>query len=111
MENTQVLIESLQHIAGFSANTFDAPAPADPPPAMLPGSESDAARVLIVDNNDISRRMLKGFLKPVSDVIRECSRADEAMEILQSEPIDLVILDLILPGVSGFDLCRWLKSN
>ena len=75
-----------------------------------PGPES-APRVLIVDSHDINRRMMKAILRSASYPILECRRASEAMEILGSEKIDLVVLDMVLPEMSGIDLCRWLKAN
>ena len=74
------------------------------------GAES-APRVLIVDSHDINRRMMKAILRSASYPILECRRASEAMEILASEQIDLVVLDMMLPEMSGIDLCRWLKAN
>jgi putative two-component system response regulator len=41
----------------------------------------------------------------------ECRRASEAMALLQSENVDLVILDLMLPEMSGPELCRWMKAD
>src|SRR5271165_3150672 len=68
------------------------------------------ARILIVDSQEINRRTLRAMLKSASHQIRECRRASEAMQILLSEQIDLVVLDLVLPEVSGLELCRWLKA-
>ncbi len=67
--------------------------------------------VLIIDNEDINRRLLKATLRNIACQIFECRRAKEAMEVLETERIDLIVLDLMLPEMSGLDLCRWLKSN
>ena len=69
------------------------------------------AVVLIVDGEDINRRLLKAILKTSSYKIIEARRASEAMELLQREKIDLMIVDLMLPEVSGPELCRWMKAN
>jgi len=73
--------------------------------AVLPGT------VLIVDGEEINRRLLKAILKAAPYKILESRRASEAMAILQSEKVDLVILDLMLPEMSGPELCRWMKVN
>lgn len=70
-----------------------------------------AGCVLIIDSQDINRRMLKSMLKSAFYQIRECSRASEAMEILANEQIDIIVLDMVLPEVSGIEFCQWLKSN
>ena len=69
------------------------------------------AGILLVDNEDINRRLLKGIFKTAPYRIHEARRASEAMTILQAEKIDLVILDLMLPQMSGPELCRWMKAN
>ena len=69
------------------------------------------ATVLVVDGEEINRRLLKAILKTAPYTILEARKASEAMAVLQSERIDLVILDLMLPEMSGPELCRWMKVN
>ncbi len=69
------------------------------------------SHILIIDNEAINRRLLKAILKSPSYRILECRKASEAVELLESERIDVIVLDLMLPEVSGPDLCRWLKNN
>lgn len=75
-----------------------------------PRSASEPS-ILIVDNEAMNRKMLKATLKSSPYRIFECTKASEAMQVLETENIDLIVLDLMLPEVSGPDLCRWLKSN
>lgn len=65
--------------------------------------------ILVLDSHEMNRRMLKAMLKAYR--ILECGKATEAMEILESENIDLIVLDLMLPEMSGPDFCGWLKTN
>ncbi|MGD0436439.1 MAG: HD domain-containing phosphohydrolase [Bryobacteraceae bacterium] len=67
--------------------------------------------ILVVDSEEINRRLLRGILKTAPYKILESQRASHAMALLQSQKIDLVILDLMLPEVSGPELCRWMKVN
>ncbi|HEY6393101.1 MAG TPA: HD domain-containing phosphohydrolase [Bryobacteraceae bacterium] len=67
--------------------------------------------ILIVDGEEINRRLLKAIFKTASYRIREARKASEAIELLQAEKIDLVILDLRLPEMSGPELCRWMKAS
>lgn len=69
------------------------------------------ATILIVDSEEINRRLLKAIFKTTSYKILEAHRASEATALLQSEKIDLVILDLMLPEMSGPELCRWMKAR
>ena len=67
--------------------------------------------VLIVDDIEINRRLLKAMLKTARYRILEARRASEALAVIETEKIDLVVVDLILPEMSGPDLCRLIKGN
>jgi putative two-component system response regulator len=67
--------------------------------------------ILVVDSEEINRRLLKGIFKTAPYRMLESRRASEAMAMLQSEKIDLVIVDLMLPEMSGPELCRWMKAD
>src|SRR6202023_2257256 len=69
------------------------------------------AAILIVDSEEINRRLLKAIFKTAPYRILEARKASEAMALLQSERIDLVILDLMLPEMSGPEVCRWIRSQ
>jgi putative two-component system response regulator len=84
--------------------------------APIPFFEADdnaqiPATILMVDSEDINRRLLKAIFKTTPYKILEAHRASEATAMLQSEKIDLVILDLMLPEMSGPELCRWMKAR
>jgi putative two-component system response regulator len=84
--------------------------------ASVPIFESDdsaecSATILLVDSEEINRRLLKAILKTTPYKILEARQASEATAILDAEKIDLVILDLMLPGMSGPELCRWMKAH
>lgn len=71
----------------------------------------EASSILVLDGNEMSRRFTKATLKNDSYRIRECRTASEAMEVLQTENVDVIVLDLMLPEMSGPQFCHWLKSN
>jgi putative two-component system response regulator len=74
----------------------------------------DAAQpptILIVDDIDLNRRLLKAVLKTASYRILEAKRPAEALSLLGTERIDLVVVDLVMPELSGPDFCRILKSD
>src|ERR1051326_9364728 len=83
-------------------------------PAALSAPLESSVRpstVLIVDSEEINRRLMKAIFKTASYQLLEARKASEAMALLKSERIDLVIVDLMLPEMSGPELCRWLKTN
>jgi putative two-component system response regulator len=69
------------------------------------------ATILVVDSEAINRRLLKAIFKTTPYTILEAHKASEATALLEAEKIDLVILDLMLPGMSGPELCRWMKAR
>jgi twitching motility two-component system response regulator PilH len=67
--------------------------------------------VLIVDDSVTLREMVSGILKNNGLTVVEASNGLEAKEQIESSLPDLVITDLIMPGMNGSELCRWLKNN
>ncbi len=75
------------------------------------GGNARPPRILIVDDNEINRRLIRSMLKSTPCEIIECRRAAQACEVLNAGGIDLVILDLILAEVGGPEFCRRLKAD
>lgn len=70
-------------------------------------------KILIVDDEIINRKILQNSIlnlfKGIS--IFEASTGDEALNILKNEKIDILFLDIIMPGMDGFKLLDELKKN
>ncbi|MDX2288432.1 MAG: response regulator transcription factor [Hyphomicrobiaceae bacterium] len=67
--------------------------------------------VLVVDDDSQLRVLVGKFLRSHGYRVTSVGTAPEMQHALASSPIDLVILDLMLPGASGLDLCRGLRSR
>lgn len=67
--------------------------------------------ILVLDGLDINRRLLRAMLKAAPYRLIEARRATEALAILEKEPVDLLILDLMMPEMSGADFCKAMKSS
>jgi putative two-component system response regulator len=70
-----------------------------------------APSILIVDDVDLNRRLLKAMLKAANYRIFEAKRPSAAIAILEHEKIDLVVVDLVMPEMSGSDFCSLLKND
>jgi putative two-component system response regulator len=90
---------------------LDARSPGNPVLREPLAAMDSTATILIVDAHDISRRLLKGLLKNGPYRFLEAQRASDALTILERERVDLVVLDLMLPEISGPEFCRRIKSN
>ena len=70
-----------------------------------------APTVLIVDDLEINRRLLRAMLRTTNYRFLEARRAEDALHILATEPVDLVILDLMLPDMDGLPPSHWLGCH
>jgi len=67
--------------------------------------------VLVVDDVPFNLEVMEGLLyKEGYKVLTACG-AYEALNILTDTPVDIAILDVMMPGMNGFDLCRKLKTD
>ncbi len=72
---------------------------------------SRAARVLVVDDEDSILQFVSYNLKKEGYEVTCVKDGDEAIERVAAEPFDLVILDIMLPGVDGYEVCRRLRAR
>ncbi len=67
--------------------------------------------VLLVEDSLTETQVITRYLNQAGLTVVSVKSGEEAQIKLQSQKPDLVILDVILPGQSGFELCRQLKTN
>ncbi|MFG1282641.1 MULTISPECIES: response regulator [Xanthobacter] len=72
---------------------------------------SPEGHILIVDDDAEIRRLAGKFLREHGHKVTAAQDAREMREIMATGPVDLVILDVMLPGVSGLDLCRDIRRT
>lgn len=72
---------------------------------------SRKARVLIVEDNKESIDLLVYFLKPAGYEIETAADGIEAIEMVERTPPDIILLDIMLPRLNGFQVCERLKKN
>jgi DNA-binding LytR/AlgR family response regulator len=70
-------------------------------------------KCLIVDDNKIARTTMKQLASQVKDitVAGECANAMDAYNLLQEQPVDLILLDIEMPGMTGLELTKNLGSK
>ena len=99
------------------------PLPADLPtgtdlldPALDDGDDladraRGARRVLVVDDSRLQRRILVSLLKRPGLEVIEASSGEEALALCREHPVEIVLSDWMMPGMSGLDLCRALRGE
>lgn len=72
---------------------------------------TDQGRVLVVDDNEMNRDLLSRRLQRQGHVIVMAENGQQALEQLRSQPFDLVLLDIMMPVMNGYQLLENLKSD
>ncbi|MEW6281099.1 MAG: response regulator transcription factor, partial [Candidatus Eremiobacterota bacterium] len=70
-------------------------------------------KLMLVDDHEVVRAGLKTVLELEQDlqVVAEAASGEEALARLQSSPVDLVLLDVIMPGMGGVAACREIRDR
>jgi two-component system, OmpR family, phosphate regulon response regulator PhoB len=69
------------------------------------------ARILVVEDEEDIRQILAYNLGQAGHEVLTADRGATALDLLRKEPPELVLLDLMLPDISGLEICRHLKSD
>jgi DNA-binding NarL/FixJ family response regulator len=79
----------------------------------MPRTSSGAVRVVVADDHAVVRRGLAEILNETMDleVVGEAGTGDELLRFLRCNPVDVVVLDLSMPGLSGLDLIKGLRAE
>ena len=67
--------------------------------------------VLVVDDEPIVREVVVSYLQREGYQTLEAADGDHARELLEHNQPNLVVLDIMLPGTDGLDLCRWIRRR
>jgi two-component system cell cycle response regulator len=69
------------------------------------------ARILLVDDNIQNLELMQAYLEDLPCRIDSVTDGVEAVARIETEPPDLVLLDVMMPRMSGFEVCQKIKSN
>lgn len=68
-------------------------------------------KILIVDDEDRIRRLLKMYMEKEGYVIEEAEDGETALQLALDHEYDLILLDLMLPGMDGLEVCEQLRKQ
>ena len=72
---------------------------------------TDEATILVVDDLAQNIRLLEAVLGPHGYVVVPATSGHEALACVRSRPVDLVLLDIVMPGMDGYEVCRTLRAD
>ena len=68
-------------------------------------------RVLIVDDDPLIRDVVRAVLEDASFDLDEAASGEEALRLAAGHPPDVVLLDVMMPGLNGFEVAKRMKSD
>jgi len=101
-----------QRLVDFAAEGSPPSVPPALPPSMPhPVQAAPGTRVLIVDDDTALQTIVGTMLEASGISAVRAGSAEEAWNLMAVSPVDLLVLDWSLPGMSGLDLCKRLRSD
>jgi two-component system KDP operon response regulator KdpE len=70
-----------------------------------------SSRILVVDDEPQIRRIMRVVLVSEGYEIVEAGCGEDALKLISSEQFDLVLLDINMPGITGIELCREVRTS
>jgi two-component system sensor histidine kinase/response regulator len=78
---------------------------------LLASDRASDSHILVVEDDEKSRRLLRDFLEAYGYQMSEAVDGEEALSVINAKPPDLILLDVMMPKMDGFEVCRRLKEN
>jgi len=67
--------------------------------------------ILVVDDNPMNIELMEAYLEPKGYKVITASQGQEALDILKTQSVDLILLDIMMPGISGFEVTRKIRND
>lgn len=75
------------------------------------GSDEYSGKVLVVDDEALNRELLADLLAPLGYEVRLAENGQRALELVGNDPPDVILLDVMMPDLDGFEVARRIKSD
>ena len=85
------------------------PTPATPPP--IPSTPQQTYKALVIDDNAAIRKQLEIELRTSGIPSQPAESGEQALELIKDGDFDLIFLDIMMPGIDGYETCGQIRSN
>jgi signal transduction histidine kinase len=85
--------------------------PMEPSPSVAPVNESDKVKILLVDDQQAKLLSYEVVLAEIGETLIKASSALEAFECLLKNDIGLILIDVCMPDLNGFELARMIREH
>jgi len=75
------------------------------------GEERVLSKILVVDDDAFSANLIDNCLRSAGFMSSYCCDPQKALETISTELPDLIVMDVVMPGIDGFDLCRRVRAH
>jgi len=77
----------------------------------MSNNDVQKSKVLVVDDNLQNLELIMAYLEDIDCETISAEGGQEALDIIENDPPDLVLLDVMMPKISGFEVCKRVKNN
>jgi len=95
----------------FADNLKSKSGPADENPKFFGGAKVAGKRILVIEDNEENRRLLRDLLTSFGYELIEALTGEEGLTAAETQRPDLILMDIQLPGIDGYETTRRIKAN
>lgn len=77
----------------------------------MPGTDAQLAHILVADDSTVNCELLSDILEPLGYKVTCVEDGDQALRVLHHQPVDVALLDVMMPRRTGFAVCQAVKAD
>ncbi len=78
--------------------------------SLSSGKPAQVMRILVVEDNEINQKLLREFISRMGHEVKLCGSGEDALQILETESFDIILMDIELPGMTGMGTTKAIRT-